>query len=65
MVELVASKSDRMSGPGAKIGSSLPIRMPSSNFRSRFLQNGHRIWIQREKLMKIDYLDVFLGIQTP
>ncbi len=64
MMEIVLRKSDLKNGPIMKIGSSLPIWMPSSKFRSRFLQNGHQIWIQCGKTMKIDYLDVFFAIRT-
>ncbi len=63
-MEMVARKSNLKIRPSAKIGSSFPIRIPSSNFRSGFWQNGHRILIQRVKTMKNDYLLVIFGIRT-
>ncbi len=65
MLEMVARKSDLKIEPSVKFRLRIHVRMPSINFRSRIWQNGHRIWTQRAKTMKMDYLFVFFGAQMP
>ncbi len=40
------------------------FRKPSSRVKVGFARNEHQIWIQREKMIKIGYLEVFFWIRT-
>ncbi len=52
-------------GLSMKSGPTIPFLMPLSKNRSGFVQNGHRIWIQRGKTLENGYSDVFFLVRTP
>ncbi len=54
MLEVFVRESDPRIGFSAKFGLRSLIWLPSTNFRSGIRQNGHRIWTQPAKTVKMD-----------